>query len=324
MTTHTGKYKYNWSYCENSYLRNQELNRHMKVHTTEKTFQCTQCNKYFSNKYTLAKHMMKHDGKDFKCSYCEKSFLRNGELLRHMTVHKDEGIYQCSKCDMSYITNSDLISHMAMHIDKESFTCTVCEKSFLSNDEFSNHMVIHTGNFMVNITDNREIPFSKQNDLRNHISPPTSEKPYKCEKCEKSFSEESTLLSHQLTTHNYRIHNCSGCENASIQMSLCNCNDKPHQCKRCEKIFAQMNVCYNSENDVKQDDNVLNSDFKGNKFINPKGYNLCHLNSTVTVVRGVKGQFLKFPLNITLAIIYYFSSMAYFYVHILPLKNSHT
>ena len=43
-----------------------------------------------------------------------------------------------------------------------------------------------------------------------------------------------------------------------------------------------------------------------------------------SVVRGAKGQFLKFPLNITLAIIYYFSSMAYFYVHILPLKNSHT
>ena len=127
-------------------------------------------------------------------------FLMNVELLRHMTVHKDERIYQCSKCDVSYLTNSDLISHMAMHIDKESFMCTVCEKSFLSNDEFSNHMVIHTGNFMVNITDNREIPFSKQNDLRNHISPPTSEKPNKCERCEKSFSEESTLLSPQVNS----------------------------------------------------------------------------------------------------------------------------
>ena len=43
-----------------------------------------------------------------------------------------------------------------------------------------------------------------------------------------------------------------------------------------------------------------------------------------TVVRGAKGQFLKFSLNISLAIILYHSCMTYIYVHIQAFKNSHT
>ena len=90
MTTHTGEYKYNCNYCENHFLEENELNRHMKEHTIEKTF---------------------NPNKDTK-------------------THSDENPYQCRLCDKGFIIERDLEIHMKIHCGENPFKCFHYNKAF--------------------------------------------------------------------------------------------------------------------------------------------------------------------------------------------------
>lgn len=54
--THIKPYQCTWSGCEASFLRNDKLNNHLKVHRQEKSFKCLECDKYFVEKGNMMKH----------------------------------------------------------------------------------------------------------------------------------------------------------------------------------------------------------------------------------------------------------------------------
>ena len=47
IKTHTGEKAYECSQCEKSFIRKEVLKRHMKSHTGDKSYQCIECDKYF-------------------------------------------------------------------------------------------------------------------------------------------------------------------------------------------------------------------------------------------------------------------------------------
>ena len=93
MITHTGEYIFNCSYCEKSFLRKNELNRHMKEHTIEKIF---------------------NPNKDTK-------------------THSDENPYQCRLCDKGFIIERDLEIHMKIHSGENTFSAPTVTKLFYIN-----------------------------------------------------------------------------------------------------------------------------------------------------------------------------------------------
>ncbi|XP_061440911.1 early growth response protein 4 [Rhineura floridana] len=74
--------------CIRSFARSDELNRHLRIHTGHKPFQCRICLRNFSRSDHLTTHVRTHTGeKPFSCDDCGRRFARSDEKKRHSKVH---------------------------------------------------------------------------------------------------------------------------------------------------------------------------------------------------------------------------------------------
>ena len=75
------------------------------VHENQKDFKCNSCDKKFSIKGNLKRHIeIVHENvKSFKCDSFEKSFGQKADLDTHAkTVHEKVKAFKCNSCDKSF------------------------------------------------------------------------------------------------------------------------------------------------------------------------------------------------------------------------------
>ncbi|KAM7347583.1 uncharacterized protein ACRADG_007134 isoform 2-T3 [Cochliomyia hominivorax] len=139
--------------CDRDFSTKTNLNRHMQSHGGNKPFSCLECKKSFTQKSTLKQHMYIHTGeRPYVCEVCNRGFTQCKSLIFHMRRHTGEKPFHCEYCLITFRQKDALRIHIIKHhvvVEQstdgtEVFTCIICQKNFHRKIEFKIHMKVHT------------------------------------------------------------------------------------------------------------------------------------------------------------------------------------
>ncbi|XP_035712468.1 zinc finger protein 25-like isoform X2 [Folsomia candida] len=177
-------------------------------------------------------------GKKWECSKCSKTFKTNTKLTRHMVTHDPDAKVTCEKhIDTGHGT-----------MDRPRFPCTfpACEKAYLIKGHLSRHInTKHAENPVIFPCTLCIKEFKTKFELEVHILTHTTEKPYNCATCGRSFAQKPHLKRHEKTHLEKSTRDRSKCHicpqtfvtRVSLQchVRIVHENQRNFPCKLCDK-----------------------------------------------------------------------------------------
>ncbi|KAF4117377.1 zinc finger protein 600 [Onychostoma macrolepis] len=116
--------------CDKKFSTKMTMRRHMGIHEGDKPFKCPHCHYCARLKASLIQHLRVHTGeKPYKCSQCSYASIDRSSLRRHLRTHTQEKPYRCQYCPYSSIQKKSLDLHSRRHHTGESFPCHLCQYS---------------------------------------------------------------------------------------------------------------------------------------------------------------------------------------------------
>ena len=251
--------------CGKTFVLRTERNRHEIRRHDQK---CHFCSKQFTQKITLADHMVS-DHKD-KLSEDEISNLssKNGSNLTHcgvtfsnkltylihfFTIHRPTADYSCKICGKAFKAKKFLYEHEKLRhaTVQQIFPCKICNKTFASKSTIDIHIREVHEKIKRHKCDLCNKYFSRGFILKTHkkqVHQKTDEK-IKCDQCNKSFVNRLYMLAHFKTMHDPNRTKdvaCSYCrksfyDNAGMNIHVREVHEgiKEHKCDLCGKFFSR-------------------------------------------------------------------------------------
>lgn len=151
----------------------------------------------------------------------------------------------CDTCHQTFSRLSTLRRHIrSAHITKERprFPCTLpeCEKTYLNKDHLSRHVnfehAVNPARFRCALCG---MGVNRKELLERHIPTHTTEKPYSCATCGKSFTEKSRVKSHEVNRRDSvnKIETLPTCMLILQKTHLEKSNRLMAKCPLCPKTF---------------------------------------------------------------------------------------
>ncbi|CAL4067983.1 unnamed protein product, partial [Meganyctiphanes norvegica] len=131
--------------------------------------------KAFTNGISLISHLKTHTGeKPYQCSQCDKVFTNSIDLIdliSHMNTHTEEKPYQCRLFDKAFQQNSNLKSNTKTHTGKKPCQCTQCNRSFMNNDDLISHLMTHSREKQFQVSNCHKVLSKKRTQLMAPVKP---------------------------------------------------------------------------------------------------------------------------------------------------------
>jgi KRAB domain-containing zinc finger protein len=210
---------------------NTKMKEHLARHSK---YPCPDCDKIYSGKYRLNKHIKSSHSGVQNCDICGLQYLNQDSLKAHIrNVHHSEYNFPCDECDKKCTSYSGLKKHKISAHGKcfLGITCDKCGKKIKNSTRLKEHIIrkhtsIEDRPFGCE-WDNCGKRFGMNWELATHERIHTKEKPFKCGQCDSTFRRAGHLSKHTKVHTGERSHVCSVCGKGFIQR----CNLKVHQSK---------------------------------------------------------------------------------------------
>lgn len=242
--------------------------------------ECTECNKQYTSRKGLLRHIQVHEGKKYLCDICPKKFYRREHLKIHVAKHNMIKPYKCTRCTKRFIKEEQLNNHLPKHDrtfkkSKETdsskrFLCEICSKSFTQSTTLIAHLRAHNG-IKPYVCEVCSRPFTTNAYLKMHMRTHTQERPYICQYCSRAFARADTLANH-LTSHTGEAkYHCKCCpKNFRRLKSLkehmfIHTGQRPYECPTCDRKFNNNGSRYAHSKRCKQ--NLLQNQNRAQQMI---------------------------------------------------------
>ena len=256
-------------------------------------YPCTICQKEFSNRKALQKHLKLHlSVRSYKCSLCNKAYKRSDHLTRHMLTHNEKSnIYKCPYCDFSFYLKYHLKSHMNnIHVlNPYKFKCEFCGEYFPKKIKMLKHQR-HEHKEMINVNKVKcyypycHKEYLNQNNLEKHIEKDHMnnnnqmnieeekeeeediKKFYKCpyENCLKTYSTSFNLNTHIKSFHlKIKAFECDMCK-----MSFSHKSSLKRHMENIHHKKIENNIEKENKEEIETINQIINEDYEKEEYNN--------------------------------------------------------
>lgn len=133
--------------CCKGFKNKTHLSRHINiVHKPSKQiWKCEVCGIITKDEEYLELHRNIHEGRsDLECRFCNKRYSRKINVIRHMHKHWDKKNVQCERCGLRFSELPVYYNHKLQHdAEDDPLICAVCNQSFKTRRTYRNHLWVH-------------------------------------------------------------------------------------------------------------------------------------------------------------------------------------
>lgn len=167
MRSHTHERPFQCTLCDRNFTQSGHFNSHMRqIHNTEpnatndqlpvKEISCEACCRNFDSISDLDDHMkLMHITANGICKICKRK-LTPGCIRVHLRTHTGSKQYKCTLCPTSFQRKDHLETHLGSHTGIKPYQCSVCHEAMFTSASFKRHMRIKHPNVILNDPTDKE------------------------------------------------------------------------------------------------------------------------------------------------------------------------